>query len=343
MPLPEDAVPAEGAAPVALADHQAVEAGLDALEQPADSVQTGTDRLRKIVRAVLPPVLAIVLLIGIWQALWAAAIWPEYKLPAPGAIGAELLNDLTSGNMAGQLWVSVHRAVFGFLIGVVIATPLGLLLAKVRTLRTAIGPLLGAAMVAALLIPGAAGGVKPTGQQPASRVSKPEVAQVFEVKGTNGFTVTMTLLNRHRLKIEAFGGGPGIRGVEYSLLAPQVHGSDDIKAELRAGKGAQDPPDPGRLPRRQDPLRRRPLRGPDLLPWRARLHRGPDPPRGRGGRQTAVADLLGAQAVSRTAPPRANRPCHSMQRSIGAASRRGLPRRQTRTSSAASPRTWHSR
>jgi NitT/TauT family transport system permease protein len=142
MPLPEDAVPTEGTAPVALADHQAVEAGLDALEQPADSVQTGTDRLRKVVRAVLPPVLAIVLLIGIWQALWAAAIWQEYQLPAPGAVGAELLNDLTSGNMVGQLWVSVHRAVFGFLIGVVIATPLGLLLAKVRTLRTAIGPLL---------------------------------------------------------------------------------------------------------------------------------------------------------------------------------------------------------
>src|SRR5438270_3471279 len=140
MPPHEDAVPAEGTAPVAVADHQAVEAGLDALEQPFDDAQTGTDRLRTIARAVLPPALAIVLLIGIWQALWAAAIWPEYKLPAPSAIGAELLNDLTSGNMAGQLWVSVHRAVFGFLIGVVIATPLGLLLAKVRSLRTAIGP-----------------------------------------------------------------------------------------------------------------------------------------------------------------------------------------------------------
>jgi NitT/TauT family transport system permease protein len=142
MPLPEDAVPAEGTAPVAVADHHAVEAGLDALEQPVEDTQTGTDRLRKIARAVLPPVVAIVLAIGIWQALWAAAIWPEYQLPAPSAVGAELWGDLTSGNMAGQLWVSVHRAVFGFLIGVVIATPLGLLLAKVRTLRAAIGPLL---------------------------------------------------------------------------------------------------------------------------------------------------------------------------------------------------------
>ncbi|HEY3606967.1 MAG TPA: ABC transporter permease [Pseudonocardiaceae bacterium] len=142
MPPPEDAVPAEGTAPVALADHDAVEAGLDALEQPVDGARTGADRLRRTARAVLPPIVAIALLIGIWQALWAAAIWPEYKLPAPSAVGAELWSDLTSGRMAGQLWVSVHRAVFGFLIGVVIATPLGLLLAKVRTLRTAIGPLL---------------------------------------------------------------------------------------------------------------------------------------------------------------------------------------------------------
>jgi len=86
--------------------------------------------------------IAIAVLIGIWQALWAAAIWPEFKLPAPRAVGAELLRDLTSGQLGGQMWVSVHRAVFGFLIGIVIATPIGLLLAKVRVLRTAFGPLL---------------------------------------------------------------------------------------------------------------------------------------------------------------------------------------------------------
>ncbi|HEX4702972.1 MAG TPA: ABC transporter permease [Pseudonocardiaceae bacterium] len=149
MSLPDDSAPPAtetpppGGAPVAVADYGAVGAGLDALELPtANSAPTTADRLRRITRAVLPPVLAIVLLIGIWQALWAAAFWPEYKLPAPRAVGAELLNNITSGQVFGQLWVSVHRAVFGFLIGVVIATPLGLLLAKVRTLRAAVGPML---------------------------------------------------------------------------------------------------------------------------------------------------------------------------------------------------------
>jgi NitT/TauT family transport system permease protein len=137
----EDGVADDGT-PVAVADHTSVADGLDALELPPEAKQSGADRWRRIARAVLPPVVAIALLIGIWQALWAAAFWPEYKLPAPGAVGAELLRDLTSGQLAGQMWVSVHRAVFGFLIGVVIATPIGLLLAKVRVLRTAFGPLL---------------------------------------------------------------------------------------------------------------------------------------------------------------------------------------------------------
>jgi NitT/TauT family transport system permease protein len=141
MPPHEDGM-TEGPTPVAVADYGTVGAGLDALELPPTNRPSGADRWRRIARALLPPVLAIALAIGIWQALWAAAIWPEFKLPAPAAVGSELLRDLTSGQLAGQMWVSVHRAVFGFLIGIVIATPLGLLLAKVRVLRTAVGPLL---------------------------------------------------------------------------------------------------------------------------------------------------------------------------------------------------------
>jgi NitT/TauT family transport system permease protein len=142
-------MPPEGSPPdndessaVAVADYGAVEAGLDALELPTGAASTGADRWRRVVRNVLPPVVAIVLVIVVWQLLWAAAFWPEYELPAPKAVGGELWHDVVSGDVWGQLWVSVHRAVFGFLIGVVIATPLGLLLAKVRVVRAAIGPLL---------------------------------------------------------------------------------------------------------------------------------------------------------------------------------------------------------
>ena len=75
--------PQDAPGPVAVADYGAVEAGLDALELPAGAGHTHADRLRRFARSVLPPVLAIVVLIAIWQALWAAAFWPEYQLPAP--------------------------------------------------------------------------------------------------------------------------------------------------------------------------------------------------------------------------------------------------------------------
>jgi NitT/TauT family transport system permease protein len=47
-----------------------------------------------------------------------------------------------TGRAFGVLWTSVSRAVLGFLTAVVIATPLGLLIAKVRVVRAAIGSLL---------------------------------------------------------------------------------------------------------------------------------------------------------------------------------------------------------
>jgi hypothetical protein len=100
----------------------------------------------------------------------------------------------------------------------------------------AIGPLLGAVAVAALLIPGAAG-AKPSAQRPASRggSARPEVTEHFKVKGTNGFTLDIELFDRRSLSVTAHasaGGKLGNQEVLYSLPAPQSPGSDDIKARI---------------------------------------------------------------------------------------------------------------
>ena len=123
------------------ADDAAVEAGLDALDTPPDP-RTGVGRGRRIATAVVPPLVALALAIGVWQGLWAAAFWPEYQLPSPLSVGSELGSEIVSGAAPGYVWTSVHRAVIGFLIGIAIATPLGLVVAKVRVVRAAIGPLL---------------------------------------------------------------------------------------------------------------------------------------------------------------------------------------------------------
>ncbi|MCG8917018.1 ABC transporter permease [Actinokineospora sp. PR83] len=127
-------MPPEATAPVA--DH-AVE-GLDALDAPPEQPR----RRKGLVRSVLAPIGALVVFVVAWQALWAAAIWPEYQLPAPIAVWEQVWKVTQTGQVWEFLWVSVHRAIIGFLISVAVATPLGLLLAKVAIVRAAIGPVI---------------------------------------------------------------------------------------------------------------------------------------------------------------------------------------------------------
>ncbi|MEU6644029.1 ABC transporter permease [Saccharomonospora sp. NPDC046836] len=117
-----------------------VEAGLDALDTPATTQRAPL--WRRVLRTLLPPLVALTLLIVVWQALWASALWPEFKLPAPLAVWDELRTSAASGEVFGIAWTSVHRAVLGFLAGVAIGTPLGMLVARIRVVRAAIGPVL---------------------------------------------------------------------------------------------------------------------------------------------------------------------------------------------------------
>src|SRR5918992_2198736 len=120
-------------------DSAAVGAGLDALDTPAAARKPV---LRRVLGTVLPPLIALALFLGLWQAVWASAVYPEYQLPAPLAVWHEFVDTVVDGRIWDITWTSVHRAVLGFLASVVIATPLGLLVAKVPVVRAAIGPLL---------------------------------------------------------------------------------------------------------------------------------------------------------------------------------------------------------
>jgi NitT/TauT family transport system permease protein len=122
-----------------LQEEGSVEAGLDALDTPVRS--TEGSRARRIAARVLPPIGAIALLVAVWQALWAAAFWPEFKLPAPTDVWGQIWQLVTSGEILELFWVSVHRAVIGFALSLLIAVPLGLAIANIRVVRRGIGPL----------------------------------------------------------------------------------------------------------------------------------------------------------------------------------------------------------
>ncbi|MFD7325376.1 ABC transporter permease [Streptomyces sp. NPDC059875] len=120
-------------------DLAGLEAGLDAL----DTVQVRRTPVREVLlKKVLPPVLAVVLVVAVWQLLVTLKVTDEGKLPAPSAVWDSLATMWMEGTLLDVLWTSVSRALLGFLLALAIGTPLGLLVARVGVVRTAIGPIL---------------------------------------------------------------------------------------------------------------------------------------------------------------------------------------------------------
>lgn len=114
-------------------------AGLDALDTPT---VVATPWWRKLLSTWLPPFVALTLFVVIWQIIWASAITSEFKVPAPAAVWDEFAATVADGQVWTILWTSISRAFIGFAIALLIATPLGLLVARVAVVRAAIGPLL---------------------------------------------------------------------------------------------------------------------------------------------------------------------------------------------------------
>ncbi|MFJ9894444.1 ABC transporter permease [Streptomyces sp. NPDC091280] len=117
-----------------------VEAGLDALETRA------VDRppfSQTFVSKILPPLIAIGVVLAVWQGLITFKIVTDpSKLPSPADVWGEAEDAWLKGTLLGYIWTSVSRGLLGFLFALVIGTPLGLLVARVKVIRAAIGPVL---------------------------------------------------------------------------------------------------------------------------------------------------------------------------------------------------------
>ncbi|MEU0216802.1 ABC transporter permease [Streptomyces sp. NPDC006265] len=121
-------------------DLEGLEAGLDALE----SRQTLRTPFRQtFVQKILPPVLAVALLLAVWQALVSFKVVDDpTKLPTPSAVWDVVHTAWLQGELLGYIWTSVSRGLLGFCFALVIGTPLGLIVARVKFIRAAIGPIL---------------------------------------------------------------------------------------------------------------------------------------------------------------------------------------------------------
>ncbi|MGG7570792.1 ABC transporter permease [Streptomyces sirii] len=120
-------------------DIAGLEAGLDALES---TVVTRQPWLRTTVSKALPPLVAIAIVLGLWQLAYHFELKAHYLLPSPVDVARSLQQKWLEGTLLNFVWTSVSRGALGFLASVALGTVLGLIVAKVKVVRAAIGPIL---------------------------------------------------------------------------------------------------------------------------------------------------------------------------------------------------------
>jgi NitT/TauT family transport system permease protein len=140
----EQAAPAAAGEPRPANDLRTLESGLDALQT---NPLVEKPRWRRTVDGVLPPIVLLVGLVVVWQ-LYVVIAQPRPDLfPGPLDVAAAFGTAWESGRVQLAVVTSLERGIIGFLIAIAIGTPLGLLLAEVRIVRRALGPLVSGLQV----------------------------------------------------------------------------------------------------------------------------------------------------------------------------------------------------
>jgi NitT/TauT family transport system permease protein len=111
--------------------------GLDHLET---ALPSGPSRAARVWAAAWPKLLAVALVLIVWQLIVWSGWKPEYVLPGPRTV-FESFRENFSTNMEAA-WTTLRRGFQGFAFALVIGTIIGALVARNRVLRSAIGSLI---------------------------------------------------------------------------------------------------------------------------------------------------------------------------------------------------------
>jgi NitT/TauT family transport system permease protein len=127
---------------IADANNASVEYGLDALDLPASA---GREPLsRRLVRVVVPKLVAIGLLLGAWELAADVFGLRSDNFPSPADVWNSLSDQWSQGNVITAVLTSLLHAGEGYAIAIAIGTSLGLVIARVRVVRYAIGSIIAA-------------------------------------------------------------------------------------------------------------------------------------------------------------------------------------------------------
>jgi NitT/TauT family transport system permease protein len=109
--------------------------------RPRQPRRGAPDRGRRLLSARWPPLVALALLLGVWELAYRAGSSRRTPCPSPADVGLTLVEQLREGTLLEAMGVSLSRGGLGFLAALAIGTPLGLLIARVHAVRRGIGPL----------------------------------------------------------------------------------------------------------------------------------------------------------------------------------------------------------
>lgn len=110
--------------------------------EPEPPAEPKGARLGPLWSALWPKLAALGLALAIWQLVVLSGWRPDYVLPGPGAVLTRLWTDLLSGDVLVAAAITMKRALLGYGIALAVGVAIGLLMARVRVLRTATGSLL---------------------------------------------------------------------------------------------------------------------------------------------------------------------------------------------------------
>ena len=197
----------------------------DDAETSASEGKSARINFNAVVQRILPvvPPLALGLFFLIsWYVSTAFGQVNSLVLPAPGDVLTSLSNGLSSGLFLSNALVTIQESLLGFLLALILALPLGYVLAKSRFIATAVHPYLAAGqaipaiVIAPLLVLWLGPGLLPIMIVCMLVVFFPMVITI--ILGVQTIDETLT----DAARVEGASGWPLIASIEFPLALPAI-------------------------------------------------------------------------------------------------------------------------
>jgi NitT/TauT family transport system permease protein len=116
--------------------------GLDSLDLRPDQGKPEPGRLaRKAWAALWPKLLAIGLVLGIWELITLSG-WKKYVLKGPGPVFSNLWQQMQHGMLWSTIGWTMRSALTGYLVALLIGSVVGILVARIKPLRAGVGSII---------------------------------------------------------------------------------------------------------------------------------------------------------------------------------------------------------